>query len=110
MAPQQPLQDRRLEPVRVGVVVLLADEHDVGARKVGEHGFEVAERVPARVEHTLGDVRGIYRRRSGFGISGTRRRRRGGRGLREDPDRKQYAHPAFFARASGLSNAACVRH
>ena len=33
----EPLEQGRLEPVRVRIVVLLADEHDVGVRQVGEH-------------------------------------------------------------------------
>ena len=36
-AARQPFDDGQLEPVRVRIVVLLADEHRVGARQVREH-------------------------------------------------------------------------
>ena len=46
--------------MRIGIVVLLADEHDIGLRDVREHALEIGERLPARVIDTL---RNIDRRR-----------------------------------------------
>jgi hypothetical protein len=58
MTSQQSAEDSRLEPMRVVIFVLLAHEHDVGVREIGEHGFEVRERLSPRIEHPLWNVRG----------------------------------------------------
>ncbi len=63
-APLQAFEDRELEAVRVGIVMLLADEDDVGGRDVRQHDFEIGERLALRVVDTLGDVRGHQQWRS----------------------------------------------
>ena len=71
-AAPQSVEDRRFEPVRVRIVVLLADEHDVGLGEVGEHALEVGERLPARVVDALGNVgRNGGGRRCATGVGAT---------------------------------------
>ena len=56
MTPREPLEDPALEPMRIRVVVLFADEHDVGPRQVGRHHLEIGEALSLRVVDALGDV------------------------------------------------------
>ncbi len=44
-APRQAFEHRELEPMRVRIVVLLADEDDVRLRQLGQHRLEVDERA-----------------------------------------------------------------
>jgi hypothetical protein len=55
-APPHALEERVLEPVRVRIVVLLADEDDVGPGEARDHHLEVDELALARVVDALGDV------------------------------------------------------
>jgi hypothetical protein len=49
--------------MRVAIVVLLADEDRVGAREIGEHHFEIAERLAPGVEHAFRHVGRAHDRR-----------------------------------------------
>ncbi len=40
----------------IRIVVLFADEHDVGLRDVREHALEIGERLLARVIDPLGNI------------------------------------------------------
>ena len=55
--PHEPLEKGGLEAVRVRIVVLLADEHDIDAGQVREHRLEVGEGPASGVEHAFGHVR-----------------------------------------------------
>src|SRR5579862_3411166 len=43
--------------MRIRIVVLLAEEHDVGAREIGKHRLEIRERLLPRVVDALRYVR-----------------------------------------------------
>ena len=53
--------------MRVGIVVLLADEDDIRAGNVREHAFKIRETLTARVVDALGNVGG---RRGGGRLRG----------------------------------------
>ena len=55
-AAAQAVKDGGFEAMGIGIVVLLADEHDVGLRDVREHALEIGERLLARVIDTLGNI------------------------------------------------------
>ena len=68
-AATESLQDRGFEAVGVRIVVLLADEHDIGLRDIGEHALQIGKGQAARVVDALGNVD----RRGGSGhLSGLR--------------------------------------
>ncbi len=56
LPPVKTVEDGRLQPVRVRVVVLLADEDQVGLRETGEHHLEIYERARGGVVDALGNV------------------------------------------------------
>ena len=53
---REPFEHRQLQPVRVRIVVLLADENDVGAREIRRHRLEIGEGRAPRVVDTLRHV------------------------------------------------------
>ena len=57
-ATQEAFEQGGLESMGVGVVVLLADEHDVGCRRVGDQRLEVRQLVSIGDEDSLGNVPG----------------------------------------------------
>ena len=71
MPAQEPFEHGDLQRVRVRIVVLFADQHDVGAHEIREHALEIGERLALRVVHALRHVRHRHARRMG-----KRRRRR----------------------------------